>query len=124
MVELLPSIDHVAAFRLSGVLTEEDMDKIIAELESKLKGEGKVSVYSDLTELGDITGEALTKRVRYGFSKLAELNRFDRMAVISDKFWIRAVAGWTSRLFPQIEVKVFGSKDRQKAAEWVSRQHA
>jgi hypothetical protein len=33
MLEILPAADHVAAFRITGTLSESDFDTLIAEIE-------------------------------------------------------------------------------------------
>lgn len=48
------------------------------------------------------------------------MNRFARMAVITNKNWIRAVADWSAKLLPQSQIRVFDESERQSALEWVA----
>src|SRR3546814_20462267 len=47
MIEILSAPAHVAAFRLSGTVTADDYDKVIATLEAKLAAGGSIGVYVD-----------------------------------------------------------------------------
>ncbi|MFN3325437.1 MAG: STAS/SEC14 domain-containing protein [Bryobacteraceae bacterium] len=120
MIEVLPAPNHVAAFRAHGLVTGDDFQKVIDETEAKLKTNERIGVYSDVMDFTDATGEAIAKRVQYGLSKLGDINRFARMAVITNKNWIRAVADWSAKLLPKSQIRVFDESERQSAMEWVA----
>lgn len=89
-------------------------------LERQLSAHQRVAIFGDFTDLQGLTLDALLKDVRYSASKLGELKRFSRVAVVSDTPWLRAWAklGWT--LVPQATVRTFGSTERDAALAWAA----
>lgn len=120
MLDILPAPDHVGAYRLSGTLSEEDYDRLFADLEAKLAHHEKIGVLVDLTGFHDITLRAGAKDLRYGLSKLMELRRFPREAVVTDKGWIEMLVALSSPLIPFVEVRSFKPADYEAALAWVS----
>lgn len=120
MFEILAAPDHVAAYRLSGTLTAEDYDGMIADIEARLTRHEKIGVLADLTGFHDITFRATAKDLRYSLSKLVELKRFPREALITDKRWIATIAAIASPLVPYVEIRAFKPEDFDAALAWVT----
>ena len=120
MLEILPSPDHVAAFAVSGTLTGADYDQIVADVEGKLARHERIGVLMDLTRFKDLTAAAAWKDFRYDLSKLFELKRFPREAVISDQRWMRIAAETASPIIPYVEIQVFDPDARKEAMQWVA----
>ena len=120
MLEVLPSPDHVAAFAISETLTGDDYDRIVAEVEARLARHQRIGVLLDLTSFEDFTAEAAWKDIRYDLSKLFELKRFPREAVVSGKQWMRIAAAIANPLLPHVEIRVFGPDAREEAMQWAS----
>ncbi|WP_380872948.1 hypothetical protein ACFB49_38440 [Sphingomonas sp. DBB INV C78] len=120
MLEILPSPENVAAYKLSGIVDADDYDRLIADLEERLKGREKWGVLADLSEFKDITLQAAGKDLRYGLSKLFQLSRFPREAVITDKQWIRTLSKVASPFIPFMEIRCFDPGEQDKAMEWVA----
>lgn len=120
MFEILPAPDHVAAYRLSGTLTADDYDGMIADIEARLTRHEKIGVLADLSAFHDITFRATAKDLRYSLSKLLELRRFPREALISDKSWIATLATIVSPLVPYVEIRAFKPDEFDAALSWVS----
>lgn len=120
MFEILAAPDHVAAYRLSGTVTAEDLEALIADIEVRLKRHEKIGVLVDLTGFEDIAFKAAAKDLRYGLSKILELKRFPREAVISDKAWIAALAAVASPLVPHVEIRAFKPEEFGAAMIWAT----
>jgi hypothetical protein len=120
MFDILPSPDHVAAYTIRGTLDAEDIDRIIADVEAKLTRHERIGVLADLTEFKDITLQAGAKDVRYGLSKMLQLRRFPREAVITDKEWIRTLVRIADPLLPFVQVRTFEPGSLTEAMNWVS----
>jgi Protein of unknown function (DUF3478). len=120
MIEVISAPGHVAAFHAAGTVTARDYDRVIPQIEGKLRDHEEIGVLADLTGLEDMTGDALTRDFQYGIGKLGELHRFKRAAVISDKQWVKAATEITDKLFPQIEARVFPEEEKGQAMRWVS----
>lgn len=120
MLEILPAADHVAAFRISGTLTEPDFDRLAAEIEARLERHDKLGIFADLTGFEDMTFRAGLKDARYGFGKLAQLRRFPREAVVTDKGWIETLVAIANPLLPFVEVRSFKPAEFDVALAWAS----
>ncbi|AZO63706.1 MAG: STAS/SEC14 domain-containing protein [Mesorhizobium sp.] len=120
VIEVISAPENVAAFRVAGTVTAQDYDKVIPAIEEKLSEHEEIGVLADLTDLEDMTGDALRRDLQYGLSKLGEFHRFQRAAVVSEKQWIKAATEMTGALFPQIEARVFPKDEKAQALEWVA----
>lgn len=119
MIEILSLDDRVAAFAMRGTVTAEDYDCVLGEVNGKLQGHRRIGIYADMAALDDITGGALAKDLRYGMSKIGELDRFPRNALVTDKAWIAAVVESIQPFFPQMQMRVFRESEREAAKAWV-----
>lgn len=120
MIETYPAPDHVAAFRISGILDGKDYDQVVAGIQDKLARHQRIGVLVDLTGFEDVTAVAAWKDVRYSLSLLGDLKRFPREAVVSDKKWVHTLARIADPLVPYVEVKAFNSDQRDAALAWVA----
>lgn len=120
MIEVLPAPSHVVALRISGTLTGSDFDKAIEAIEGTLARHDRIGALVDLSEFKDATLEAAVKDTRYDLSKVFQLHRFPREAVVSDKQWVHTFAGIASPLLPFVEIRAFKSSDLDAALGWVS----
>lgn len=120
MMELLPSPDHVVALRISGTMTGEDFDKVIEAVEAILARHKRIGALVDLRDFQDATLEAALKDTRYDLSKLFQLNRFPREAVVSDKRWVHSLARFASPLVPFVEIRAFHGQEIDAAMAWVA----
>lgn len=120
MLEILPGPDHVAAYKLSGTLTGEDYDRIIADIEARLGRHKKIGALVDLTGFTDITAEAAGKDIGYGLRKIWQLDRFPREALITDREWMRLIARTASALLPFVEIRSYAPGEAAAAMKWVA----
>jgi hypothetical protein len=120
MLDILPSADHVVAIRITGTLTEPDFDRITAEIESKLARHERLGILADLTGFEDMTFGAGLKDARYGLSKLTQLRRFQRQAVVTDKGWIETLVALAGPVLPFVELRSFKPGTFDAALAWAS----
>lgn len=120
MLDILPSPAHVGSYRLTGVLTEEDYDRVIADIEERLGRHDRIGIVADLTGFHDITIRAGLKDLRYSFGKLLELKRFVREALVVDKRWIGSLAEAANAVVPYVSIRVFRSDEASEALAWAA----
>ena len=118
MIETLPAPDHVAAFRLSGTVTEADFDRLVVDIEARLQRHEKIGILADLTGFEDMTFMAGLKDVRYGFGKFLEWKRFPREAVVTDRGWVETLVALANPVIPFVEVKSFKPAEFDAALTW------
>lgn len=119
MIELLPCADHVVAARIQGVLTTEDYKRLVADVEAKLGRHERIGVLVDLVDFEDLTVGAALADIRYDLSKLLQLKRFPREAVVTDKQWIHAAVRVASPLIPHMDLRAFPRDAFPEAMAWV-----
>ncbi len=120
MLEILQAPNHVAAFRFANDVTAQDYDRVRAEVESRLKLSPRIAVYAELAEPVHFNAGALWTDLRYAFAKRAEWKRFARVAIVSEKAWIKAMAHAFDPFLAEIESRTFASHERAAALTWAS----
>jgi len=118
MLDILKAPSHVAAFRLSKLVSGLDYDRMIAELEARLGRHPRISVYADLTDFERLRVDAIARDVRYAWSKRNELERFARLAVVSDAGWVRALSAAGRLVLAKVALRVFPTRERDAALRW------
>lgn len=119
MLEVLPSPDHVVAFRTSGHVDANDIERAIEAVEAALARQDRISIFAEI-EIAGMSPSAFARDVGYGLGKLRELHRFPRAAVVTNQEWVRWIAQIEGAIFPQIEVKIFTPAQRDEALAWAS----
>ena len=105
---------------LSGKLDAEDMKIVLDELVSKSKkiNNGKMLykiVDFHIPSLGAIGIEFSRLPSMFGLMK-----KFDRVAVLTDKTWLKKVSELEGALYPGLEIKAFSIEEKAKAEAWLS----
>ncbi|MBU3076451.1 STAS/SEC14 domain-containing protein [Sphingomonas quercus] len=118
MIEILPAPAHVLSLRLSGTLTQDDLERTIDDIEARLKRFDRIGVVADVTAFEDIGLRAGLKDIAYSFGKIMEWRRFPREAVIADRQWVRAAIGFIDPLVPFVTVKSFAPEESDAALAW------
>ena len=118
MLELLEAQDGVIAMRATGFLDAADIERGIAAVDEALNTHARLSIYAEV-DIAGMTPRALLKDIAYGISKLGELRRFWRAAVVTDQHWISWIARAENAMFP-VEIRVFPRAAKEAAMSWVS----
>jgi hypothetical protein len=118
MFEQLSAPDHVIAFRLSGKLAAEDIQKYKALFDEKFPKHKHVGVYIDLTGFSDMSADAIIEDAKVEFALFSHLNQIVRCAMISDKEWPQAIAKFVGPLFPDLGLKAFTPDQSDEAMKW------
>jgi hypothetical protein len=120
MIEILPAPEHIFAAKVSGTLDGADYDRIIAEVESKLKLHDRVGAFVDALEVRDFTVAAGMKEAGYSLRKLGDSAQFPRLAILTEKTWLQTAAKMAGPLIPFVEVRTFKETERDYALTWVA----
>ena len=120
MIEILPAPPQVAAFRFDGMLTADDYDRCIAEIETRLSRHPRIGLYCDMRGFSGITPPALARDLRYSLGKIGEYHRFARGAIVTGQAWLGAVSEFAGRFFPQTEIRAFVADEAAQAMAWVA----
>lgn len=105
---------------LSGKLDADDMKIALDELVSKSKDiESGQMLYEiidfHIPSLGAIGVELSRLPAMFGLMK-----KFDRVAVLTDKTWLKKVSEFEGILYPGLEIKAFSRDQKVEAEAWLS----
>ena len=120
MFKVIPNGTNRLDIELSGKLDAEDMRAALDELENNSKNieEGKMLyeiIDFHIPSLGAIGVEFSRLPAMFGLMK-----KFDRVAVLTDKTWLKKVSELEGALFPGLEIKAFNRDQKTKAEAWLS----
>ncbi len=106
---------------MSEKLNSEDMKIALDELVSKsLNIKNGKMLYEiidfHLPSLGAIGIELSRLPSMLGFMK-----KFDRVAVLTDKVWLKKVSEFEGAIYPGIEIKAFNREQKRDAETWLLR---
>lgn len=119
MLEILQAPNYVAAFRLQDEITHIDYERMIAELEARLRLHPRIAVYADLSAVEGVELDTWATAMSYCITKRKQLDRFARLAVVSDKIWPHVLTALAQRV-STIELRSFESYQHLDALAWVS----
>lgn len=119
MIQKLTAKPGVLALRVQGHIGREDIDKSFELLTESFANHPKTSLYIEVAELSGFDTEALTEDFRRGCALLDKLERFDRVAIVSDQSWVRWASRIESALLPGISYRTYTFAERQQALDWV-----
>ena len=119
MIELIDDLpDHVVGLTATGQVSGEDyQDVLIPAVERKLEKFAQIDLLYHLdADFKRFTTTALWDDAKVG---LHHLNRFKRVAVVSDVGWINNMAKGIGLVAPA-EIRVFPSAELAAARTWIS----
>jgi len=94
-----------------GEFTLADYKEFEEVVNYKIKFEGPVDLYFDLSQMAELTIDVAWEEVK--FSR-AHANDFKRVAVVTDSQWVTWSA-WLSQTFVNADVEVFDNADEAKS---------
>ena len=97
-----------------GEFTLADYKEFEEVVNYKVKFEGPVDLFFDLSQMADLTLDVAWEEIK--FSR-AHANDFKRVAVVTDSQWV-VWSAWLSQTFVNADVEVFTSAD--EAGAWLA----
>jgi len=118
MHKFLNSPDDVLALEMSGNITGEDLDAIMDRTEAIMAKHDKVHVFMETKGIEGLQLSALPHHISRTFPMFGKLNRFGRVAVVSDQPWMRVGTRLESAFLPNIAYRVCTPEERDDALAW------
>ncbi|OAD91682.1 hypothetical protein A7A78_11665 [Aequorivita soesokkakensis] len=116
MLSTFSLADNIIGFIVDGPYDEHAVEKIQSEVNEKLEVYEKVSLYIEDTVNADISLKAILKSLPF---KIKTGNRFERVAVVTDRKWLQVISN-LEKLFFNAELRLFSSQQRLEAIQWIS----
>lgn len=106
--------------KLSGKLSAKDIDQAYKATNEALKDNDRISFFAEVDPSMELTFEGLVKDVVEGVCQWQKLSKYYRVALVTDKGWMAALARAEGIVFSSVDIRVFGHEDRDKAFAWAS----
>lgn len=120
MFDMKKEGENILSVTLSGTLTADEVTAFYDWFTPALNAADQVGLVIDMTGFDDMTGDAIRRDIPLELGLLDKLGKVPKLAIISDKEFVGALAGAVNPLVPMVEVKVFSPVDREKAFAFAS----
>jgi len=119
MIDYIDTADDVIALKITGRLEREELEQVNRFLEASLAARPKTHIYVEIEDYRGFDPAILPDYLPHAFAMLKQLDRFGRVAVVSDQSWIRWATRLESALLPHVHYEVFEGAERHRALAWV-----
>lgn len=120
MIEMIPTAADVIALKMSGgTATRDELMQIADLVETSLAAHEKTHIYAEIEGFTGIDPAALGEYLPRAFAMMGKLERFGRIAIVSDQAWIRWASKLESALLPHVSYEVFTGAEKARALAWV-----
>ena len=119
MIEFMEGLpDKVVAVRFSGVVKEEEYDKVLLPaIENEVKKYGKVRLLYDVgSDFEKVTRGAMIEDMKVA---VENFDSVEKIAVVSDVDWMVDAVEMFKHIMPG-KVKAYGNKELSEAEAWIS----
>ncbi len=106
---------------VEGRITQDDVREAFHRMEALMEGDGKVDLLADVRGQVSIELAAIGEEMRHLSIIGRMLGKMDRVALVADPAWIRAVGRIESHLLPHIDYRVFDRAQAEEARAFVMR---
>jgi hypothetical protein len=118
MLEFIESPDDAITLKISGAINGKDLDSIMDRLDAVMERHDKVHMFVETQGISSLELASLPHYFSRAMPLFGKLNRFGRVAVVSDQAWIRVGTRIESAILPFINYRVFEPTERDEALAW------
>lgn len=119
MITSLQTRNQLITVDVNGTVDRKDWQQVADAVNEALRQHDQVAILADLTHLDTFTAGALYEDAKLGIQNLGVMDRFDKIALVTEKNWIERAAELGEQLMPDVEVRAFASGETQQARQWV-----
>jgi hypothetical protein len=120
MIEIRKIAPGVLSMKVAGKLGKEELERAADALEIALDENEKTHLLGEVADFQGIEIGALADYLPRALAMIRKIDRFGRVALVSDRSWIRWAARLESALLPHIRYETYVSAERDQALAWVS----
>ena len=124
MMEILETQPGVIALKFSGRMKAGEMDEVTTLVERSIEAHERTHVYIEVHDDFSFDVGALAAFLPRGAALLTKLDRFGRIAVVSEQRWIRWATKIESAILPGISYETFELAEHVEALAWVEGKRA
>lgn len=119
MFEVTQSIENRLDIKVKGQLDSKTMKEVLESMISKSEKieNGKMLFMTDDYQFPTLGAIAIELSYLPSIFRLIKI--FDRVAVLTDKTWLKKVSEFEGSLFPSLEIKAFNLDQKKDAEDWL-----
>jgi SpoIIAA-like len=106
--------DDLVAVKTSGKLDKDDLDRLLPEIEQKIKQFGKISFFWEMDAFEGWTPVSFAQDRAFDLKHATD---FRKIAIVGEKGWEEKLAG-VMKFFTSSQLKYFDVTQRQQALNW------
>lgn len=113
--------ENVVAFRWEGKFDEKAFKQSLVQFLPELQSRYKMNIYIEITDIDGVEAKALYEDIKFSFKNLNELReKIEKVAIVTDKDWIRNLSETSSKFIPGIKLKAFTFDEAGTALMYVN----
>jgi hypothetical protein len=118
MMNYVKSSQDVLAMRIRDGLSPDEIEELIRRLQDKIDKNPKTHVFVDIDRFRAEDWKSAFEALPHSWG-LFRLDRYGRIAVVSDDKFVRTWSRIESAVLPRIHYEIFHADERNRALEWV-----
>lgn len=118
MINYIASPDDVLAVRIRDGLNPDELHELMKRLQDKIDSSPKTHVFVDIDRFRAEDWKAALEALPHSWG-LFRLDRYGRIAVVSDDRFVRTWSRVESAILPRIHYEIFHANEADRALEWV-----
>ncbi|MGA9580851.1 MAG: STAS/SEC14 domain-containing protein [Allosphingosinicella sp.] len=124
MMEILETEPGTIAVKFNGRMRGEEIDEVTTLVERSLDEHERTHIYVEIHDNFSVDVAAIAANAPRGAAMLTKLDRFGRIAVVTEKRWVRWATKIESAILPGIGYETFDLADHVQALAWVEGKRA
>lgn len=118
MINYVTSSQDVLAVRIRDGLSSDELDELIRRLQDKIGRNPKTQVWVDIDRFRAEDWKSAFEALPRSWG-LFRLDRYGRIAVVSDDKLVRTLSRVESAILPRIHYEIFHAEEADRALQWV-----
>ncbi len=119
MFKVIPNSQDRLDIELSGKLDAQDMASALDELESQSKNIENGKMLYDIIDVHIPSIGAIGVELSRLPALFRLMKKFQRVAVLTDKSWLKKLSELEGVLYPGLEIKAFSRNQKTQAEAWL-----
>lgn len=110
----------ILGFEVKGKVSEAAFVNMMQELIPKMEAPGKIKLYVEITRYDGTDWEVVWESLKFAFAKgKSYFSNVSKIALVTDKAWMRFLASAEYALIPSINEKSFTMEEKDEALKWI-----
>ncbi len=110
----------ILGFEIKGKVSEAAFVNMMQELIPKMDAPGKIKLYIEITRYDGTDWQVIWDSIKFAFAKgKSYFTNVSKIALVTDKAWMRFLASAEYALIPSIKEKSFNMEEKEEALKWI-----